>query len=508
MKKLKIFFISLLIVLIQLSHSQVFKSLPLEKSQKSIKEYHKKIDKERLHQLEIIKFYGSKAYTFQSSTFTARQYLDSVKSIANNYANDSELRVINFLEPYTSFFAVDDSIDGKGVSISYFFYSQSKGIFAIYFEPNNIFLDTNLTHFPFHNASASLEFDFVDSDVISDSCELNGGYDFRSQVGTITTINYELRNYSANEIGPPDTLNPYWKVSYSKMDSSFQFIGVLIFVLNPVTGEIISKVNIDFGQEFTLKERFDEVDAIAKSYDAQSELKYAIGFNDYNFDGESQFLTYGYLGQNNKKFSINLIFGVPALDDSSGWIFDENDFVPERTVSLNNYLDSDTLMYIADYFGGGKPFRDSFNVDGTSFGYFHSFLDTTRVLFHVIYFANNSDLSLIVLVDPVTGAVVNSILLSSEEIQENIPQVHYLYQNYPNPFNSKTKIKYYVPASSFITLKVYDVHGRKVKELVSDYHLPGNYEVEFSDENLSSGVYFYVLNSGKTSISKKMILLK
>lgn len=81
-------------------------------------------------------------------------------------------------------------------------------------------------------------------------------------------------------------------------------------------------------------------------------------------------------------------------------------------------------------------------------------------------------------------------------------------QNYPNPFNPSTTINYIVPKLSLITLKVYDVLGRKVSTLVNEEEMPGKYTVTFDSGKLSSGVYFYQLSSnGYTSI-KKMLLLK
>jgi hypothetical protein len=83
-----------------------------------------------------------------------------------------------------------------------------------------------------------------------------------------------------------------------------------------------------------------------------------------------------------------------------------------------------------------------------------------------------------------------------------------LKQNYPNPFNSKTNIRFSLPQSSFITLKIYDVLGREVKTLLSGIKSSGIHNVEFDASELNSGIYIYTLRSGEKSISKKMILIK
>ena len=94
------------------------------------------------------------------------------------------------------------------------------------------------------------------------------------------------------------------------------------------------------------------------------------------------------------------------------------------------------------------------------------------------------------------------------EAQVGNPQFFSLSQNYPNPFNPSTKIQYQIPSSSRISLKVYDVIGNEVATLVDEYKPAGNYEIEFGAENLSSGIYFYKLQTNNFFESKKMILLR
>ncbi len=83
-----------------------------------------------------------------------------------------------------------------------------------------------------------------------------------------------------------------------------------------------------------------------------------------------------------------------------------------------------------------------------------------------------------------------------------------VYQNYPNPFNPTTKIKYSIPQSSFVSLRVYDLLGEEIMTLVNEEKSIGNYEVEFNGSNLSSGIYFYRFQSGSFIETKKLILVK
>ena len=83
-----------------------------------------------------------------------------------------------------------------------------------------------------------------------------------------------------------------------------------------------------------------------------------------------------------------------------------------------------------------------------------------------------------------------------------------LFQNYPNPFNPVTTIKYSIKHSGFVSLKVFNILGRKVGELVNEEQSPGIYSYIYDGRELSSGVYFVVLNAEGRVISSKMILAK
>lgn len=95
-----------------------------------------------------------------------------------------------------------------------------------------------------------------------------------------------------------------------------------------------------------------------------------------------------------------------------------------------------------------------------------------------------------------------------EKLDSPIPTKFALGQNYPNPFNPTTNIGFRISDVGFVTLKVYDVLGRKVATLVDKVEQPGNYEVQFNGAGLASGVYFYRLQAGNTLLQRKMVLVK
>ncbi|HMQ70005.1 MAG TPA: T9SS type A sorting domain-containing protein [Ignavibacteria bacterium] len=90
-----------------------------------------------------------------------------------------------------------------------------------------------------------------------------------------------------------------------------------------------------------------------------------------------------------------------------------------------------------------------------------------------------------------------------------IPKVYRLQQNYPNPFNPVTKINFDLPNSSMVKLIVYDILGKEVMRLIkNEFREPGRYSVEFNGSNLSSGIYFYRLETDKFVQTKRMVLVK
>jgi len=99
-------------------------------------------------------------------------------------------------------------------------------------------------------------------------------------------------------------------------------------------------------------------------------------------------------------------------------------------------------------------------------------------------------------------------------VEEYVPTGYLLKQNYPNPFNPQTNIPFELSESGYVTLKVYDITGREVKELINGKWGKASYVAEFNSENLASGIYFYrlrfVSDFTKKEIiaTKKMMLLK
>jgi len=120
-----------------------------------------------------------------------------------------------------------------------------------------------------------------------------------------------------------------------------------------------------------------------------------------------------------------------------------------------------------------------------------------------LYFANYA-----------TGRLYKIVGSPKNNVGSNeLPSIFQLKQNYPNPFNSSTIISFVVPVGANVSLKVYDPLGKQVSTLIDEFKQSGEYEISFNVETLSSsfmssGVYYYKMESDNFSDAKKMLLIK
>jgi minor extracellular serine protease Vpr len=98
--------------------------------------------------------------------------------------------------------------------------------------------------------------------------------------------------------------------------------------------------------------------------------------------------------------------------------------------------------------------------------------------------------------------------VSAPDERRSIPTTLSLEQNYPNPFNPMTLIRFSLPEQEHVSLIVYDVLGREIEQLIDREIEAGTHTIEFNGNGLSSGLYFYRLNTGNTSIVKRMMLVR
>ena len=112
-------------------------------------------------------------------------------------------------------------------------------------------------------------------------------------------------------------------------------------------------------------------------------------------------------------------------------------------------------------------------------------------------------------ITPVKKIPVNMTIqpVSVIEKDSKIPDKFMLAQNYPNPFNPETRIAFSIPVKLYVKILVFNEIGERVKEMTYGYLEAGNYEFLFNAK-LPSGIYYYRLEAGNFSTTKKMIILK
>ena len=109
---------------------------------------------------------------------------------------------------------------------------------------------------------------------------------------------------------------------------------------------------------------------------------------------------------------------------------------------------------------------------------------------------------------PGAGVLIDPILAISPPAADMPPAGFQLYQNYPNPFNPSTTIEFALAKGGWVTLKVYNILGEVVAELVAENLSAGSYKYDWNAAGLASGVYFYRLEAGRSKQTRKLVLLK
>ena len=108
---------------------------------------------------------------------------------------------------------------------------------------------------------------------------------------------------------------------------------------------------------------------------------------------------------------------------------------------------------------------------------------------------------------PDIGAFESDYITDVNSVK-NIPLAFGLEQNFPNPFNPTTFIEFVIPNRVHVLLKIYNLEGQVIKELINEEKPAGKYIIKFDADGLASGIYFYKLSGGSKTLTRKMILLK
>ena len=98
--------------------------------------------------------------------------------------------------------------------------------------------------------------------------------------------------------------------------------------------------------------------------------------------------------------------------------------------------------------------------------------------------------------------------LAAAEDDDILPERLTLHSAYPNPFNPSTIISFDLSDADMVSLDIFDLNGKQVSSLISEYMIPGSHQISWNPGNLSSGVYIAKLSAGNTSLNQKITYIK
>lgn len=181
--------------------------------------------------------------------------------------------------------------------------------------------------------------------------------------------------------------------------------------------------------------------------------------------------------------------GCPELND-----FDVMDAAGTSQVQMTYTTPSGPYgAVVSNIHGNARAIMSGFSFALIRDNELNGVMDRSKFLYDILNWLGPT----VPIIDPVGGPVLSNSLA----------------QNYPNPFNPQTSIAFSLKQRSAVSLKIYDVAGALVRELVSDTRVAGAYDVKWdardaSGQQVASGVYFYKLNAGSFTQTRKMVLLK
>jgi hypothetical protein len=222
--------------------------------------------------------------------------------------------------------------------------------------------------------------------------------------------------------------------------------------------------------------------------------------NERNVLGDkSGKLTYSFIDSNGVcrlNNSVSIPIGTNAGSNFGMWVFGDlsgNEIEYWFTDAGSNNVE--VLIDTLDWTGWKMKYLPIGDIPGTGEKQFHSIVinqTESGSLMGELYFDG-----------------IQSDVVTSFDEDGNTTVSHYeLFQNYPNPFNPSTVIKYNLPETGLVNIKIYDILGNKIATLLNNEKNAGSHSIEFNADKYASGVYLYKISSGSFVSVKKMMLLK
>jgi hypothetical protein len=270
------------------------------------------------------------------------------------------------------------------------------------------------------------------------------------------------------------------------------------------------------GSSFTpagqIKEESNSVFDVAVSNDGNIFIaQTGNGLKAYTYDGASFTNTANIdeggsaeavaIGPDGTVYLANHSMGLMAYE------YTDTSFIPLGNVYVGGYatdVSVDTTGYIFSASGGGGlqayTFADSTFTLVAEIDEFVHVSGVTDVPKGIVFAACGGE--------GMYAFDFSGIVVGMEDNFKSTPKNFTLFQNYPNPFNPTTTIEYDLPKASQVKIEIYNLLGKKIKTILDENKDAGNHKFVFNSNNLASGVYFFRIQAGKYSNSKKMILLR
>lgn len=277
--------------------------------------------------------------------------------------------------------------------------------------------------------------------------------------------------------------------------------------------------------------------AIYTSFEAIISSNTTMSSEAWNYYSNNQYLEYG-----NAAYLTNTVSGVSqtftniethippfseydfpmqfgdvwsSKDSTKFQSFDQGNVVfgDSSSITYNTHIDAWGTMTMPS----GKmveALRERRQTITTS--YLIPILPSTKIEVHYIFTAKTGESFSILAEDenPANSGIISGLVawnndeVTTVEKLDEIPKNFRLSQNYPNPFNPSTTIEYSITNPSHVNIKIFDILGNEVNELVNRMQSSGTYKYKFDASHLSSGIYFYQLKTKAGVITKKMEVLK
>ena len=360
----------------------------------------------------------------------------------------------------------------------------------------------------------------------------NGGYNWSSLSGGNLTGIFFINNSTGWVVGYPGYIGKTTNgSSFTQQPTGIQDRLNEVFFLNENTGWVVGG---DFSNEVIFKTTNGGTNWITQTSGTSNKL-FSVHFINENTGwaaggpSSPKIIKTTNSGQNwftqNTSVISTPLYSVMFANENTGW-------------AVAGYLGGETIIKTTDggqnWFsqssGDTRYLRDCYVIDSlrsVAVGQGGKIITTTNggENWNVITTGSSVELWAVDFASDSIGYAIgsNAVLKTTNggltfytENSNQIPDMFLLEQNYPNPFNSVTSIKFKVASTSPylllrgtpVSLKVYNLLGREVAVLVNGYLQLGTYQVNFNAENLTSGIYFYRLETDSFSETKKLVLMK